>query len=195
MRKEIIQGPDVKNIIDYDMKIWSQKYTFMIFMVLVVIYFSYQTGIFKTIPCGNDMVNGITRNFIHINTKHLLANLAGIYILYRAEVQLGPEKFLKTFISILIMSVVFECLCSKIFNTNCSIGFSGILFGFAAWSLFTEKDMDYPLLGFIIGFIVLSSIKDNNVSFVGHASGFVAGLVVALFMGNVEKRDVSALIV
>jgi membrane associated rhomboid family serine protease len=191
MRKESIDKTiSVKNIIKYDMKIWSQKYTFIIFVILIFIYACYQSGFFKSIPCENGIVNGVSRSFIHISTTHLLANLAGIYILYRAEMQLGSSKFLRTFISILVISIVFECIYSLLFKVECSIGFSGVLFGFAAWSILTEKKLDYSLLGLLAVFIVGTSIKDSKASFCGHLCGFMAGITTAIYMGQVPKADI-----
>jgi hypothetical protein len=193
MRKEFISVNSTEGIVDHDMKIWSQKYTFVIFLMILAIYFAYQTKTLKSIPCENGILNGIYRSFVHISTKHLLANLAGIYLLYRAEVQIGSESFLRVFSSILIMSVVLEVMYGLIFGVQCSIGFSGVLFGFAAWSICTERDMDYSLLALFVGLMMITSVGDPKVSLSGHISGFIVGMITALYMGKVQKQPLHKL--
>lgn len=188
MRKDVITNKDAGTILDGDMRIWSRHGTFVIFLVLLAVYIAYHARIVTTIPCGGGVLDGVVRSFTHISTPHFLANLAGIYLLYRAEVQVGTSKFLRVFFSILVLSVGIEILFGMFFNCSCSIGFSGVLFGFASWSLFTEKEVNYSLLVGLVGLITVTSVmRGQKVSTTGHVAGFLAGILTAISMGNVNK--------
>jgi membrane associated rhomboid family serine protease len=190
INEKITKNTDCHSLVDNDMKIWSQKGTFIIFGILLMVYIAYQTKFLKVIPCENGILNGFLRSFIHISTKHLLANLAGIYLLYRAEVQVGTWKFIRVFFSILTISVVLESIYGLIFDNECSIGFSGVLFGFAAWSLLTDMEIEYTILFGLVGFMIVSSINNVKASLSGHVCGLLAGVITALYMGKVQKNPI-----
>lgn len=189
MRKEHIADSDVNKVLDLDMNLVGQKVTFSILVLVVIVFLMYQFGVIHTIPCSNNFFEGILRSFIHINIRHFVANIAGFYLLYRSEVELGPKKFSVVILSILFLSVLFEMMVSMFMKTNCSIGFSGVLFGVAAWELFSDGNVELFGLLTIIAFMTIPSLKDPKVSWLGHLAGFAAGTVVALTLGPVLTKE------
>ena len=116
-----------------------------------------------------------------------MVNLFALYSLARVERDLGPKKFIKLLIFLLILNTIIETITYKIFPTiKCSIGFSSVLFGIMTYELVTSKKLDFMLLISIIGTVILPSLKNQNVSLVGHsigaASGVIGGLLINKFI-------------
>src|SRR5438132_407306 len=47
-------------------------------MILVTVL--YRSGTIENIPCGNNIVSNVSRNFIHVDISHLVGNLAVFFI-------------------------------------------------------------------------------------------------------------------
>lgn len=177
--KYIIKSSDSYEYLNLDMKIWKTELTFTIFISIIVIYILYHMNIIKKIPCSSSFVNIFIRNFIHINTVHLLSNLAGLIILYKIESSLGSNKFLFIFSSILLVNTIIEWLLYKyVKDMKCSIGLSGILFGFIVFELMNLSQCKFTALLALVGALLLPSLKDSNVSIIGHLTGVFAGVIV-----------------
>ena len=154
---------------------------------LTVIFSLYLTTLIKTIPCQKNIMSSFLSNFIHTDITHLMVNLFALYSLARVERDLGPKKFIKLLIFLLILNTIIETITYKIFPTiKCSIGFSSVLFGIMTYELLTSKKLDFMLLISIIGTVILPSLKNQNVSLVGHsigaASGVIGGLLINKFI-------------
>lgn len=123
----------------------------------------------------------MVRNFIHTNVIHLLANIAGLVILYKIESEKGTGSFTCIFFAILVLSSIIEYLMyTFVPSVNCSIGLSGIIFGFAMFELVCSKKCSLGALAGLVAVITLPSIQDTNVSVSGHIIGALSGFLTAL---------------
>ncbi len=143
----------------------------------------------------------ITTHFVHGDTKHLLANTFGIVVSRYSLNQLGIKNnyFFVLLVAFLIPLQVFIFWALDIFIfhnlLSLAIGFSGIIFGIHGFILLTSiygkknflgieitcsKNLDIRrimltllTIGFIWSFV-------PGISFAGHLSGFLAGLILFL---------------
>ena len=114
---------------------------------IVVVFSLYATTAIKTIPCGKDVMSLFYSNFVHVDIYHLLSNLFALYALSRVEVATGGKKFTALIVFLLFFNTLAEAAIYRIFKgLPCSIGFSGVLFGVAAWELVTNKGFDWMVV-------------------------------------------------
>lgn len=165
---------------ELNLKVWETKFTFTILLAIVTVYCLYHFQYWKNVPCENDFTNILFRNFIHTNTFHFISNLAGLIILYKVESSTGFNHFACIFTSILILNSFVEWVLYKNFDLSCSIGLSGIIFGFAVFELLTLSDCTLSAITGLVAMITLPSIKSTDISIVGHLVGVLSGIVVAL---------------
>ena len=152
---------------------------------LTVIFSLYLTTLIKTIPCQKDLMSSFLSNFIHTDITHLSINLFALYSLARVERDIGPKKFIKLLIFLLVLNTIIETISYNIFpSIKCSIGFSSVLFGVMTYELVTTKNLDWMLLASIIGTVILPSLKHQNVSLAGHSIGAVSGIIGGLLMNK-----------
>ena len=152
-------------------------------VVIIIVFLLYFTSIFKTIPCGNTVLDQFYSNFIHTDIYHISANL---YALSRVERKMGTKKFLYLIIFLLVFNTILEILAKKLKpELQCSIGFSGVLYGVMTWELVTEKDLDMYILSSIIIMTVLPSLKSKNISLLSHGIGAFSGIISALVYRNI----------
>ena len=155
-------------------------------VVIIIIFLLYFTTIFKTIPCGNTVLEQFYSNFIHTDIYHISANLYALYALSRVERKMGTKKFLYLIIFLLAFNTLLEILAKKLKpELQCSIGFSGVLYGVMTWELVTEKDLDIYILSSIIIMTVLPSLKSKNISLLSHGIGAFSGVISALVYRNI----------
>jgi len=148
---------------------------------IVVIFSLYASTAIKTIPCGKDVMSMFYSHFVHIDLYHLLSNLFALYALSRVEIAIGGKQFTALIVFLLLFLVVVESIGHKIFpGLPCSIGFSGVLFGIAAWEMITNKGFDWLVILSLIVMIAGPTIKNPKVSLLGHSVGAMAGVVAAL---------------
>lgn len=148
---------------------------------IVVVFSLYATTAIKTIPCGKDVMSLFYSNFVHVDIYHLLSNLFALYALSRVEVATGGKKFTALIVFLLFFNTLAEAAIYRIFKgLPCSIGFSGVLFGVAAWELVTNKGFDWMVVLSLILMVVGPSIQNPRASLAGHVVGAVAGVVGAL---------------
>ena len=144
--------------------------------LLMIIFIMYNTTFIKTLPCGKGILHSFYSNFVHLDTIHIFSNICALYFLSRLEKKVGSFLFLYIILSLLIVNTMLTVILNKLFSRiPCSIGFSGILFGLLGWELLIFKTID-PL--FILTTLIIS-VQDSKISTIGHATGFVAGMMVA----------------
>jgi hypothetical protein len=134
---------------------------------------------------------------LYYNTTSLFAK--GMLL----ERSVGTERFLTIVFALLVLDAVLfvgmayaltELLLLCDTYQGCTVGFSGVLFGISALMrsegyrhrIFVGDTVRIPLLGIRVDIehavwyeLVLASVLQYNVSFVGHLSGIVAGLLIA----------------
>ena len=141
----------------------------------------------------------ITYHFIHGDVNHLLANISGIIVAryFLKALRLKSVYFLLVFVALVIPLQTFINWFVDIFifgnPMSLAIGFSGILFGVDAFILMTsiygkkrfvfincEMSKNYKLfksISFLTGIGTIWSFLPG-ISFLGHMSGFVAGIIL-----------------
>ena len=156
---------------------------------IIVIFSLYTTTALKEIPCGKDVMSLFYSNFVHIDVYHLLSNLFALYALSRVEVATGGKKFTALIVFLLLFNTLAEAAMYRIFKgLPCSIGFSGVLFGVAAWELVTNKGFDWMVVLSLIVMVAGPSIQNPKASLAGHAVGAIAGVVGALLWSKVAPK-------
>uniref|UniRef100_A0A6C0LWZ3 Peptidase S54 rhomboid domain-containing protein n=1 Tax=viral metagenome TaxID=1070528 RepID=A0A6C0LWZ3_9ZZZZ len=157
----------------------------LISVSIIIIFSLYVTTALKQIPCGKDVMSIFYGNFVHVDIYHLLSNIYALYALSRVEVSIGYSKFIALVIFLLIFNTIIETVMYKIFkNLHCSIGFSGVLFGIAAWELVTSQDFDWVLITSLIVMVLGPTINNPNASFMGHLVGAISGIIGGLLWGK-----------
>ncbi len=162
---------------------------FALAIPMILITILYHTGTFKNIPCDNNIFSNAARNFIHVDTMHIIGNLSVFFILSHELVKtFGFKYVLILILALLIIIVIFDTIYLKFVpNQRCSIGFSGILFGLLVWNILSKSSITASSL-ISIGILVLfPSMTSSNVSLSGHLIGAGAGLVTYCVAGNKIK--------
>ena len=165
---------------EIDIKLWKTEFTFSIFICIIAIYVLYSLKILTKIPCDNSFINILIRNFIHTNMLHIISNIAGLVILYKIESMSGFHQFAMIFLSILLLNTIIEYILYSFADINCSIGLSGIIFGFAIFELINHTECTLSALTALLAMIVIPSIKNTNISIIGHLTGVLSGFIVAV---------------
>lgn len=149
---------------------------------IIFVFALYITTLIKTVPCGKNLMSVFYSNFVHVDVYHLSGNLLALYALARVEKDIGPKPFAGLVGFLLVFNSISEVMLHKMFpSLFCSIGFSGILFGLAAWELITTKKIDVILVLSIIFMGVLPSYKNAKVSLYGHMIGILGGTLAGLY--------------
>jgi membrane associated rhomboid family serine protease len=118
---------------------------------------------------------------MHMEWPHLLSNLFGLFVLSRVEKDVGSAWFLVLLATIAAVAVAIEKLVksqTKI-KVPCSIGFSGVLIGLAAWEGLVRQKWETSALLATAGMVIGPSLSNPRASLTGHAFGAIAGIVVA----------------
>jgi len=148
----------------------DKKVSLYIALINIIVYFLYKIELFKEIPCQDDLISNIQRDFIHIKFTHLLLNLTGLYVLSNIEKIIGTDKFLKLLVFIIIITSLIE---TQFYNSYCSIGFSGILYALLAYQMLILKKIEVDV---IIVLILLHFTQDGVTSNSFHLIGFLTGI-------------------
>ena len=163
--------------------------TVFLIVTLSLVFLLYTFSIIKTVPCGKDILSVFTGNFVHTNITHLISNLYALYALSRVEIQIGAKQFAGLIIFSLIFNTIIETVLRKLFpSIPCSIGFSGVLFSVVAWELVTSRELDWYLISALVIIVVLPSLENKNVSFIGHAVGAVSGVISGLMWDYIGPK-------
>lgn len=157
---------------------------FTIIALIILAIFLFDSRDFEKICGDQSLFNGFKRTFIHGNSQHIMSNLFAFYVLSRIEIQFGSAFFFGLILQILVLTVLFEAGLHYITkgNINCSVGWSGVLFGLAVWELVREKQadgVDGALILAIVAMVVSPSLENPQASLLGHALGAFSGFIVA----------------
>lgn len=135
----------------------------------------------KVFVCGEKIHQLMISNFVHADLTHLISNLYALYVISRVEQHMGFSSFIWLLIFLLIFNVLAEFTVRCIWkDLQCSIGFSGILFGLFTWELVSRKKLDIELLLAIVIMVAGPSIQNKKVSLSGHIIGAVSGIVAGI---------------
>jgi len=157
---------------------------------LIIVYLLFTAKVVTALPCGKDIHQVFMSNFVHIDTVHLVSNLFALYAISRVEEQMGFQPFIWLVIFLLAFNTLAEYIARKIWNDmNCSIGFSGVLFGLMTWELITTRNFDLELFLAIVVTVVAPSIGNKKVSLSGHAIGAVSGVLGGIIWKFINKED------
>ena len=150
---------------------------------IIFVFSLYITTLIKTIPCGKDLMSVFYSNFVHVDVYHLSGNLLALYALARVEKDIGSKPFAGLIGFLLMFNSILEVMLHKMFpdDVPCSIGFSGILFGIAAYELITTKKIDVILVLSIIFMVVLPSYKNAKASLSSHIIGALSGIIAGFY--------------
>lgn len=144
----------------------------------VLIFLMFNANVISAVPCNKTIKDVFLSNFVHLDTAHLISNLYALYALSRVEKQMGYKSFIWLFIFILLLNTLLEFVVKKMFsNVNCSIGFSGVLFGLMTWEITSNNEVDIQIILAIIATVLSSSFGKNNISLVGHFIGAISGII------------------
>ncbi len=162
-----------------------------IFLIISLfsIFLIYLTSIVKSVPCGKDVLSNFYSNFTHVDIFHLIGNLSGLYVLSRVEQNIGSKQFIKLLIFLLIFNTVTETIIHKIIpSTQCSIGFSGVLFGIATWEIITTQEVDYAAVLAIIFSAIRPTVNQIKTSISGHVIGAIGGIISGIIWSMIYKK-------
>ena len=148
-------------------------------ILLAAIYGAYSTGTLTEIPCQNTLLNSAVRDFIHVDSYHLIVNLLGLYYVSTLEQKVGPLHYTAVISGIVAISAVLTFFVTKVLAVNCSIGFSGVILGLMSYTL-ARRGLHVSWQPILYLIAVSASSRSPNVSVSGHLIGIVSGLLVAL---------------
>lgn len=134
--------------------------------------------------CDKTLSKSFMRQLHHGNMKHLTSNLVALTSLsYSIERIITWQYYLLIIITIYIISSFIDYLLSNqnIIHINCSIGFSGIVFGILGWSLINQRGFDQKLL-MDLAILMYPSLTTPNISFSGHLVGLLSGMLTYLLL-------------
>ena len=151
--------------------------TFISSLIMAVITLMYTFGQVQTLPCGPDLISSFLRNFIHVDWFHLILNMYTFYRLMPIELIYGSTFYVFLIILLVFFQTLIEWGINSYFVINCSIGFSGILFGLVTWSILSLRGQDWSILVALILSIFSSSAQDPRLSLLGHLLGVFSGLL------------------
>ena len=136
----------------------------------------------------------VLSSFYHADDVHLIYNmLSFLWKGVQLESQLGSEAFALTLGQLLLLSQISMVAISKLlatftpwtapFNNECAIGFSSVIF--ALKTVLNSSDPSFSLVSGILlptrymawAELLLIQLLVPNVSFVGHLSGILTGLM------------------
>lgn len=161
----------------------SSKVNTIVTIILVIIHFLPKTGS----HCDTSLQNSLVRNFYHANIPHLATNLYALKSLYNLESQSGPLNYVGIIVVITAINTIIDYFITSNMNTQCSIGFSGILLGLFSFELIGHpKKSIQQVLPAIIAMVVYPSIKNPRASLLGHTIGALSGLIFGLLIHKVH---------
>lgn len=157
--------------------------TIAIIMILFLIYFSV-----NNYDTGNELLNYQLRSFYHADMSHLIANCISFYALSPIESVIGWQKYIGAILFIWISSSILLYGYHKIVPSQKvhTVGFSGIVFGLTV--LYFSIMRQNPSLSVIGLFVsILPQIFVPGISFEGHISGIISGIIFILIFPQNKK--------
>ena len=139
----------------------------------------------------------ITFPFIHSNFSHLINNTYPVLILGGIIAVVYKTIANKVFLFSYLLSGIILWIIGG--NKVPTVGASGIIYALASFVLvsgFIKNQPRLAMLSFLVIFLNLSNIWDiipielgDNVSRIGHLSGFIAGTIIAIYFRNKGPQE------
>jgi membrane associated rhomboid family serine protease len=170
----------------------ERKVSISLAIITCIIFILYKIPLIKNLPCNPDILSTFYTNFIHIDYYHLIANLYGIFAFSKIEDDIGSKNFAILISLLLIITSIIEAYVKQLFNLNCSIGISGIIFGLFGYDLTSRQDFDFFIISAITIIFIRITAESKNTSFYGHVIGLVTGLIlgsVLKFQRNQKNKN------
>ncbi len=184
------------------MKIVQSIKTSIILLGIIWISFlaNYVTPInlnkFGLVPRTTDGLWGIlTMPFLHADLGHICANSTALFILMIISLSFSRKL---TYISVPVIVLLGGCLVWVFGSKANHIGASGLVFGLVGYLLFMGI-LRREWLAFIVSLVVFIFyggvllsllVVEKNVSWAGHANGFIAGIVAAFVTRKIATEKV-----
>lgn len=147
-------------------------------LILIITYFLPEIGLVGTVNCFEKTIKQyITNSFHHANVMHLLANLISLFQLSVLEERYGTIKFTIILLALLILSNIIHYFMP---DQSCTIGFSAVLIGLIIFDKFLNNGwlIDITMIQSIVLLLLLPYFGNRKISFFGHLSGVLAGLLL-----------------
>lgn len=129
----------------------------------------------------------IINSFFHAGLFHLLSNLFTLYQVSKLEEIYGSIPFLILVLAILLLS---NFIHSLIPDAKCTIGFSGVLIGLIIFDRLLNNNwlIDLDLIQYILITVVVPYFRSPNLSILGHLSGALAAIIIAMGINFLFKK-------
>lgn len=152
-----------------------QYLSYVIIVILILVFVS-----FNFADTSNELANYVLRSTYHADMSHLVANLISFYGLSYMETIIGPRQFLSAIIFIWIASSVILYLIHIMFPSRkvTTVGFSGVIFGLIV-VYYSVLNQGAAIPGLIIS--IIPQLFATGISFEGHLSGIIAGIIYVFF--------------
>lgn len=123
----------------------------------------------------------ILHSLVHGSAVHLLVNIFTFIQLYRLEQILGSRNYFILILIILILSSLLYWLINKLLYGSylqCSVGFSGVLFGLLVWSRMVINGGSFNIREILLwsSLLIIPVLQNPRISLLGHLSGLLVGL-------------------
>lgn len=175
-------------------KEYIEKIPICVFLstVIIIVFLLITFMNIKSFYCDNKLLESFYSNFIHIEPYHLGSNLFSLYAISRIEKKLGSKNFFFLLLSILSINTIIEYVLKKNFDICCGIGFSGVLFSLFTFELIISKKLDLYLISSIILSVYVPSVNNENISFWGHATGTITGLIIGTLYKKYNIKNINS---
>jgi membrane associated rhomboid family serine protease len=125
----------------------------------------------------------ILHSLVHGSSVHLLVNIFTFIQLYRLEQILGSRDYFILIMIILVLSSWLYWIMNKVlYGTyfQCSVGFSGVLFGLLVWSRMVVNGGSFDLREILLwsSLLIIPVLQNPRISLLGHLSGLLVGLLL-----------------
>ncbi len=135
-----------------------------------------------------------TAPFIHVSFAHLISNTIPFVFMGLIIALLGAARLALVTLIVIVIGGLGTWLISP--GGVSTVGASGIVFGYATYLLargFFDRSLLELLTGVVVGVVwggaLLSSlVPQQHISWQGHASGAVAGVIAAWFLSQRRAR-------
>ena len=145
------------------------------------------------------LVDILTSPFVHGNVEHLMGNALPLFSLGMIAAMPGPKRFLMMTLVVIVVGGLGVWLTSP--ADTVTIGASGVVFGYFGYlllrGLVDRRPVDVLIsigIGLAYGSYMWSAVGFGaaGVSWQGHVSGLVGGLVAALVVRTPRTKPVAA---
>lgn len=156
-----------------------------LFIVIMILIFLTSINHYST---KNEPMNYILRSLYHANLTHLAVNLFSFYNLSFIETVIGRKQFIIAVIFIWIISSLLLYLIHWVIPSRkvYTVGFSGVIFGLIVLYYYIMNISQANILTHLI-LGILPQLYNVGISFEGHLSGIIAGIIYINIMPSIQK--------